>query len=135
MDDIKQRLADLKFKLVHGDRNTIHEKILDHAPCIVVEMSTGLIIFASNRINEMFGYIYNEIEGMKVSDLMPEDYRKRHDAHLANYAKMPKYRNMGTTDMTLKGLTKNKTEFNIKISLEPFFEDQSGFVIATIIQI
>lgn len=134
MDDIKQRLADLKFKLVHGDRNTIHEKILDQAPCIVVEMSTGLIVFASKRINEIFGYIYNEIEGKKITDLMPEEYRARHDAHLSNYSKIPKFRNMGTTDMSLRGLKKDKTEFSIKISLEPFFEDQTGFVLATIIE-
>src|SRR5689334_8505324 len=104
MDDIKEKLADLKFKLVNSDRNVIRDKVLDQAPCIITEMKTGFIIFASKRINETFGYLYNELEGKNVSDLMPTEYRKRHEMHLANYSKMPKYRNMGTTEMVLKGL-------------------------------
>lgn len=135
MDEIKQRLADLKLKLVHGDRNTIQEKILDQAPCIVTEMNTGLILFASQRINATFGYLHNQLEGMHVTDLMPERYRKNHSAHLSRYSDNPKYRNMGTLDMSLKGLRKDGTEFDIKISLEPFFEDQTGFVLATIMEL
>lgn len=132
MSDIKQDLADLKFKLVNENRNVLVEKILDQAPCIITEMKSGLIIFASKRVNEIFGYIHNELEGKNVSDLMPEEYRKRHTMHLDNYSKMPTYRNMGVHDMVLKGMKKDKKEFDIKISLEPFFEDGSGFVLATL---
>jgi PAS domain S-box-containing protein len=135
MDDIKQKLADLKLKLVHGERNVLMEKIIDQAPCIIAEMETGLIVFASKRINDVFGYIYNEIEGKKVTDLMPADLKSRHDAHLANYSKMPKFRNMGAEGMVLKGRRKDGKEINIKISLEPFIEDMSGFVLATILEV
>jgi len=134
-NDIKNRLADLKLKLVNGDRNVFKEKILDRAPCIITEMKTGLILFASNKVNHIFGYIYNEIEGLNVKDLMPETYRKRHDDNLKGYSGSPKVRNMGTTGMPLKGLKKDGTEFDIKISLEPFFEDQTGFVLATLMEI
>lgn len=135
METIKDRLADLKFKLVNGDRNVLKEKIQDQAPCIITEMKTGLIIFASKRINTTFGYIYNELEGKKVTELMPQQFRERHDKHLEGYTKNPKYRNMGTLEMKLKGLKKDGNEFDIKISLEPFFEDQEGFVLATIMEI
>lgn len=134
MDNIKERLADLKLKLVHGDRNLLMDKIVNQAPCIIAEMETGLIVFASKRINDVFGYIHNEIEGKKVTDLMPESLKTRHDAHLSNYSKMPKFRNMGSEGMVLKGKRKDGKEINIKISLEPFFEDMSGFVLATIIE-
>jgi PAS domain S-box-containing protein len=131
--DIREKLADLKLKLVHGDKNIFIEKIVDHAPCIIVEMESGLIVFASKRINEVFGYIHNELEGKNISDLMPEKLKTRHDAHLQNYAKGPKFRNMGREGMVLTGLRKDKKEFGVKISLEPFYEDLSGFVLATII--
>lgn len=133
MDDIKQKLADLKFNIVDDDRNVIKEKIIEQSPCIVAEMKTGFIIFATKRINETFGYIYNELEGKLITDLMPEGYRKRHDEHLKKYMGDPKFRQMGTTDMKLKGLRKDSTEFDVKISLEPFFHDQTGFVLATIL--
>lgn len=135
MDKIRNSLADLKLKLVHGDRNIVLDKIQERAPCIVTEMKTGLIVFASKRVNDIFGYIHNELEGKRVSDLMPDSYRARHDANLENYAKFPKHRNMGSEGMTLKGMRKDKSEFDIKISLEPFFEDGEGFVLATIMEV
>ena len=135
MDNIKNRLAELKLKLVHGDKNIFLEKIQEQAPCIIAEMSTGLIIFASKRVNDIFGYIYNELEGKEVEDLMPQEYRIRHSANLQNYSKFPKYRNMGKEGMTLKGQRKDKTEFDIKIALEPFYEDGEGFVLATIMEV
>lgn len=135
MDEIKQQLADLKLKLVHGDKNVLMEKIIDQAPCIITEMESGLIVFASKRINEVFGYIYNEVEGKNIKDLMPERYRTKHDVNLKGFNENPKFRNMGREGMTLKGAKKDKTEFDIKISLEPFYEDMSGFVMATIIEV
>lgn len=135
MENIKNRLAELKLKLVHGDKNIFLEKIQEQAPCIIAEMSTGLIIFASKRVNDIFGYIYNELEGKEVEDLMPVEYRIRHSANLQNYSKFPKYRNMGKEGMTLKGQRKDQTEFDIKIALEPFYEDGEGFVLATIMEV
>lgn len=135
MENIKVRLADLKLKLVHGDKNVLMEKIIDQAPCIITEMESGLIVFASKRINEVFGYIYNEVEGKNIKDLMPERYRTKHDINLKAFNDNPKFRNMGSEGMTLKGAKKDKTEFDIKISLEPFYEDMSGFVLATIIEV
>lgn len=135
MDDIKNKLATLKLALVHGDKNIFFEKIQDQAPCIIVEMNSGLIVYATKRINDVFGYIHNELEGKNIVDLMPERYRERHDTHLKSYVQNPKYRNMGSHGMTLKGVKKNEVEFDLKISLEPFFEDQTGFVLATIIEV
>lgn len=133
--DIKDKLADLKLKLVHGDRNIFVDKITDQAPCIITEMESGLIVFASKRINDVFGYIHNELEGKNIKDLMPDRYRVKHDKNLKGFNENPKFRNMGREGMTLKGIKKDGSEFDIKISLEPFFEDMSGFVLATIIEV
>lgn len=135
MDEIKNQLADLKLKLVHGERNILMEKVIDHAPCIITQMESGLIVFASRKINDVFAYVYNEVEGKNIKDLMPEKYRGRHDDNLKKYSHNPKFRNMGSEGMILKGLKKDGREFDIKISLEPFFEDMSGFVLATIIEV
>jgi PAS domain S-box-containing protein len=134
MDQIREKLADLKLGLL-SDRNLLKEKILDQAPCIVADADTGIIVFASKRVNDIFGMIYNEIEGKLITDLMPESYRKRHDAHLSNYNKIPSYRNMGEHGMTLKGMKKGGLEFDIKISLEPFIHDQKTYVLATIFEV
>lgn len=134
MDEIKQQLADLKLNLISGDKNLLKEKIIDHSPCIIVDLESGIIVFASKRVNELFGFVFNELEGKRVSDLIPSDLHARHDAHMANYLKMPKFRNMGEHGMTLKGRRKDGSEMEVRISLEPFFQDSRGFCIGTIIQ-
>lgn len=134
-EDIRSQLAELKLSLVHSNRNIIHEKVLAWAPCIIAEMKTGMIIFASERVNQLFGYTFNSIEGLKVTDLMPDEFRKRHDAHLQNYSKKPIFRNMGEHGQNLKGLRKDGTEFDLKISLEPFYYEQKGYVLASIISL
>lgn len=135
MDEIKQRLAELKMQLVNEDRNVLKEKIIDCSPCLIVDLATGLIVFASRRVNELFGYIYNQLEGMNVSALIPPEIHKRHEAHMGNYFRMPKFRNMGEHGMKLQGIKKDGTEIEVKISLEPFFEAGQGFVVATVIEI
>lgn len=135
MDDIREKLADLKLGLVNAERDVIKEKILDQAPCIVADVNSGTIIFASKRVNDIFGMIYNEIEGKLITDLMPKSYRDRHNKHLEGYSKSPSYRNMGAHGMTLKGLKKGNVEFDIKISLEPFIHDQKTYVLATIFEV
>lgn len=135
MDEIKERLTELKLQLVNGDRNIFHEKILSLAPAIVVHVETGIIVHATESINLMFGFLINEIEGMPVENLMPEEFRKRHAVHLKNYLKIPKQRNMGLHEMPLKGQRKTGEEFNIRISLYPFVVDQTLFTLGFIMQI
>lgn len=135
MDSIKQSLADLKLNLFNEDRNILKEKIVDHSPCIIVDITTGMIVFASRRINELFRYIYNELEGAKVNALIPPELHRKHEGYMAAYIQSPKFRNMGEHGMKLKGIRKDGTEIEVKISLEPFFQDGRGFVIATVIEV
>lgn len=40
-----------------------------------------------------------------------------------------------TLEILDKGQRKDQTEFDIKIALEPFYEDGEGFVLATIMEV
>lgn len=135
MDEIKNKLADLKLKLVEGDRNVFHEKILSLAPALVIHTQTGMIVFATPGVCGIFDYLDNELEGRQLEDLMPRSYRERHSKHLQGYNAQPKQRTMGEHGMILKGLKKSGEEFDLKISLYPFVVDTDLFTLAFVIEI
>jgi PAS domain S-box-containing protein len=135
MDNFKEDLANLKLQLVNKDRNIFHEKVLALAPAIIIHVHSGLIVHASESVNQMFGYIVNELEGMEVNKLLPDALRSKHSEHLKMYKADPKQRNMGSHGTVLKGLRKNDKEFNVKVSLYPFVEDTEVFALAFIMEI
>lgn len=132
-------LLDLKIQMVENFRPALDamvmEKMRDQAPCLIVHMETGSILFASRRVNEIFGYIPNELESKKISDLIPERLRSGHEKHLSNFTSNPHQRQMGSHDQALLGLRKDGTEFAIKISLDPFYQNSIGYVFATLMMI
>lgn len=135
MDDIKEELTNLKLALVRDGRNIFQEKVLALAPAIIVHVESGVIVYASDSVNQMFDYIPNELEGLQVSDLLPTDFRARHAGHLKDYLKAPRQRNMGVHGMVLKGQKKNSSIFEVKISLYPFVEDRVLYVVAFLMEV
>jgi PAS domain S-box-containing protein len=136
MDNLKEELTNLKLQLVNKDRNIFHEKVLALAPAIIIHVHSGLIVHASESVNQMFGYIVNELEGMEVNKLLPDALRSKHSEHLKNYQADPKQRNMGSAHGTaLKGLKKHGSQFDVKVSLYPFVEDTEVFALAFIMEI
>jgi PAS domain S-box-containing protein len=133
MDEIKRQLADLKFKLVEGENNILHQKILAQAPMLIVEDSQ-VIIFANERVNSIFSFIYNELEGKQLRELIPVRLRSQHDLHFSKYFENPSYRGMGIHNMDLVGMKKGGEEFKVKIQLEPWAHDTKWYVTATIIE-
>jgi len=137
--EVDKELLDLKIQMAESYRpaldEMVMEKMRDQAPCFIVHMDTGSILFASKRINEIFGYIHNELESKKISDLIPERLRERHGKHLTKFTENPHQRQMGSHDQSLLGLKKDGSEFPIKISLDPFYQNSVGYVFATLMMI
>lgn len=138
-EKIDSEMLDLKIQMVDSQRPSLDamvmEKMRDQAPCFIVHMQTGAILFASKRVNEIFGYIHNELEAMKISDLIPERLREKHVAHLTGFTKNPHQRQMGSHDQALLGLRKDGTTISIKISLDPFYQNGIGYTFCTLMQI
>ena len=97
---------------------------------IVIDQS-GLINFASNRIEAIFGYRPDELVGRPLGTLIPEQFRKTHAKHLESFKNAPAPRMMGT-GRKLPGLRKDGSEFLVEISLNPFPTSDGLFVIAAI---
>jgi PAS domain S-box-containing protein len=97
---------------------------------IVVDQSSN-IVFASNRVNTIFGYHPDELVGKSLSVLIPVRYRRPHEAHLGQFMKDAKPRMMGE-GVELPALRKDGSEFPSEVSLSPYRTDDGLVVIAAI---
>lgn len=98
---------------------------------VIVVDQTGLITFASNRIEAMFGHLPDELVGKPLSVLMPERYRDLHAGHLDRFMSDPQPRMMGA-GLELRALRKDGSEFPTEISLNPGRTPDGYVVIAAI---
>lgn len=106
--------------------------ILAASPDAVVAIeATGQIVFASDRVRDVFGYDPEEIVGGPVETLMPGRYRDGHAGHLRNFLSNPKAREMGA-GLTLSASRKDGSEFPVEISLNPEASGTDMTIVAAI---
>ena len=102
--------------LLHSE---LAEAILWSVPALIADLDTGEIYWASETLEQMFGYVVcGELTGKNVDDLVPKRLRKRHEGHRASYATKPRARPMGI-DLDLFGLREDGSEFPVYITLKP----------------
>lgn len=93
--------------------------LLESAPdAILIVDRRGHITLSNHRVQELFGYRPNELEGGSVELLVPERFRAAHLRHRLVFNEAPQARPMGV-GLELFGLHKNGTEFPVEISLSP----------------
>ncbi|RTM08920.1 MAG: PAS domain S-box protein [Bradyrhizobiaceae bacterium] len=85
---------------------------------MIMVNSDGLIVFASDRVTDIFGYVPDELVGKPIDALIPERFRGRHSEHLKAYFRQPKARTMAV-GLALWGRRKDTTEFPAEISISP----------------
>jgi PAS domain S-box-containing protein len=106
--------------------------VLEIVPdAMVVTNRSGTIVFANPQTERMFGYLKNELLGMKLETLLPERFRKKHRDQSSGFFAKPKMRAMGS-GLELSGLKKDGTEFPVEISLNSFQAGEEVVAIAAI---
>jgi len=98
---------------------------------LVVVNKKGTIIVTNPRIEEMFGFNKDELEGQPLEIIIPKNKRKAHVKHRANYNKKPAKRSMGA-GMNLSAERKDGSIFPVEISLNHFEVDGEMLVMALV---
>lgn len=96
---------------------------------LVIVDSQGLIVMTNPEILTLFGYDKNELEGERISILIPQEYRAGHKKHEETYQKNPTRRRMGE-GRELYGQRKDGTKFPLEISLNSFQVDEEQYTVA-----
>lgn len=101
---------------------------------IILVNPVGRIVYASSRLEEMFGYIKGGLLGEKVELLIPEKFKDIHIHHREEYAKNARIRQMGQ-GKSLKAKHNNGSEFPVEIGLAAFSRKGVKYYMALVMAI
>lgn len=80
------------------------------------------IVFVNEAVERVFGYKPEEVNGKKLTSLMPERMRESHEAGLARYIRSAA-KNIAWSGVTLPGLHKDGHEIPLELSFGEFERD------------
>lgn len=91
----------------------------------------GEILFASKRVETLFGYEAEELIGKPIHALVPERNREAHTHHVAEFQHRPRVRAMGA-GKDLQARRKDGTTFPVEVSLAPTKTGDANVTIAAV---
>jgi PAS domain S-box-containing protein len=111
------------------------EPFLDASPDAVLAVDArGRIVYASPRVQQVFGWSPNELRGQPIELLVPSRLADRHAAHRAGYRVRPTPRPMAS-GLELSARRRDGTEFPAEISLAPVGSRRGPLVFTTVADI
>ena len=109
-----------------------YRAVFDASPdAILIVDDTGSIVEANNMARVTFGYPLDELLGKPVEMLVPDSRRTTHQNQRETFQESPQTRPMGI-GMELQGLRKDGMEIPVEVSLSPFSEDGSTYIVAAV---
>ncbi len=91
--------------------------------------SEGHILLVNSHIEELFGYLRDELIGQPVDILMPERFSSRHPGHRASFLAAPE------AAQELFAQRKDGSEFPVEIDLNSITTDHGILILATVVDI
>ncbi|MGL4650353.1 MAG: PAS domain S-box protein, partial [Caldilineaceae bacterium] len=114
---------------------TTLEMLLNAAPVAIVAVNElGAIVFANQKLDELFGYEPSELIGASVELLMPERFHDDHLGHRSRYVRSPHSRPMGL-GMDLMARRKDGAEFPIEAGLSHIHVDGSLLTLSSVVDL
>jgi len=92
------------------------------------------IVQLNHSFCKMFGYQNDELKGMHINALIPQQYHHKHDAHVKSFIKNKEKRRMGE-DRRIFGQKKSGMIFPIEAGLNPFEINGEKFVLTIVTDI
>jgi len=117
---------------VFAKNNSIFKLLSEAVSEGLLVVNRDKIIVATNKkADKMFGYHREELIDQPLNILIPEPYKKGHHKHVDAYFKTHKSRKMAA-ERCLFGKRKNKEQFPIEVSLNPFTIYDVDYVLAIV---
>lgn len=107
-------------------------RMLDGSPDgLLLVDSAGQIVLANRSAMSIFGFLDDDLVGLSVDDLVPDEHRRHHGEHRRRYGENPQQRPMGT-DLQLFGRHRDGTLFPVEVSLSPITLEGEVHTVAAI---
>ena len=115
----QRRKADEQRRKAEEQRRKAEEHAREVLRCtadpIVVINATGVVVNASDSVQDVFGWDSEELVGQNISVLMPEPHRSRHDDYLRSHLATGKTAVLGKV-RRLQGQRRDGTTFPIELT-------------------
>lgn len=128
LDITGRKRAEEAFRVNETKYRLIHNAAFDG---IIIADSNSSIIECNKSAEEIFGYEDKELVGMKISELMPEKFRKPHLKGVSWFCETGDSEIQGTI-IELQGLRKDGEVFPIELVLSGFKLNDKMFISGTI---
>ena len=111
-----------------ADTADVLATLLQSSPDAVIAVdANGLIVLASDAIKTLFGFDPDEVVGLSIEALVPEQAREMHERHRRKFTETGQARPMGAS-LELAGRRRDGSVFPIDVSLAPFSAGGERFV-------
>jgi two-component system sensor histidine kinase UhpB len=106
--------------------------LFESSPDAIIIVNQDLMIEKANsRVNEIFVYAKNELEGKKINLLVPDEDRNLHSKFLFENLKTPNRKEMGE-NRNIYGIKKDSSKVPLEITLNPLFVNGKRKIIAVL---
>lgn len=110
-------------------------RLIEASPVAVVAVDqTGAILYANQKLADMFQYQVSELMGKPVEILLPERYRSDHRVYRQLFSENPHTRPMGS-GLDLAGRRSDGSEFPVEVGLSYFRSGDVLIVLGSITDI
>lgn len=128
LDITEQKRSETEFNEKEYQLRQLTESVQS---AIIVADSKARIRYWNNHAAEVFGYSKEEAVKLRISDLMPKKYVKRHEEAMMRFAGNKTIDWKGKR-LELEGMHKNGTAFPIELSLTSWKQGSTSFACAII---
>ncbi len=103
------------------------ELLLSMAEAVLICDDEGFIYSTNRAVQRIFGYEANELNGLNIEQLVPENIRNKHITLRKKILQNPNIKCMGESH-ALKVQRKDGTVFSVEISLSPIWIGEQHFI-------
>jgi PAS domain S-box-containing protein len=126
-------LLDTREQLA-GREQRVRETLEASPSGMIVVDAQGRIELVNREAERQFGYTREEMVGMSIDALVPDEARPGHARNRLQYHGEPSHRVMGP-DRELNGRRKDGSVFPVQVGLNPLQGESAGLVLASVLDV
>lgn len=107
----------------------------DKVGFVLVDVETQKIVYATPGAESIFGYVTDEMIGLDLIALVPDEYQPDHVRYVEGFGKHMQTRSMGKRDSTLYGKERDGKTFPVEIGLFPRQFKKRKLVLANVVRL
>jgi PAS domain S-box-containing protein len=107
------------FTLTPTDIADIKAWGADKVGFVLIDIDTQKITYATEGAEKIFGYVTDEMVGLDLVELVPDEFKNVHAEHVKGFGEAMQARSMGRRDSPLYGKERDGATFPVEIGLFP----------------